>query len=216
MRGLAVSGAILVLVALTLFAASTSDQKRIAKYGDKPVSIPLQSLVEQGERGPKFVSISEFVPCDLWIVEADTHIPAPNEVESQWQRAYVPLTFFSSQTGQVKIDTTPDEAAAIVRFPDARDEEDVARRCAGPELVGVVRGPANQLDEQTRKLILSQFPKTDLSRCLVITEGEGRRLAKNPLVGRNLSILILAWGFTLFAVAGVVWSIKRITSRASP
>lgn len=215
MRPTAAIGAILVMIGLLVRGVSLSDRKQIDAFGETPERITLQALIERGPRGPKNVIITDFVPCENYVIvkRVPTQYGQPVS-DGVVERCYVPLAPRTAGPGGF-VDARPLRVHVVVHCPLGDDSADTIQRCSGPELRGLVEGTVTDLSPGTKRLLAEQYPHTDQMKCVVVTEGAAVVPVAPPSVTRRVGGWAIGFGCVFLGVAAVLRLERRAVTPRS-
>jgi hypothetical protein len=206
MRSLAAIGAILLMVGFLLFATAGADAKQIAQYGEKPERITLKSLIDRGPNGPKNVIITDYVACENYVLETlERKARTGHPHESRKVRAYVPIVPAVGDSLGV-VDLRPRRVQVVIECENFKDETDIFRRCAGPELQGLVMGRVSDIHlNVVREAIRRAYPDTVQEECLIVTEGEQVTTLGPPSLVRRIGEWVMYAGCIFLGLAAICW-----------
>ncbi|HEY1186107.1 MAG TPA: hypothetical protein VGE74_00560 [Gemmata sp.] len=214
MRAFAAVGAILVLIGLLGYGLSISDRRRTEGMGTEPERLTLQTLLARGTQGQRNVVVTDFAPCENYVIVKLVTKEYGREIGSKVERCFVPLApRASGPSGYV--DTRPSQIRIAVNCPFGGGGEDTVARCREPELLCLVEGYASALDLGTRQVLAQQYPGTDFDKCLVVTLNVPTAPTGRPGFAQKV-VLWLGWlGCGCWAVAAVL-ALKRRVSPPPP
>jgi hypothetical protein len=195
LRFVIVAGLVLTSVGVMSVVVGRKEKGLAAESSATPETITLKNLIARGADGNPNIVLTDFVPCDNYVVE---------EERRRWKGAWVPVVPKDQATADGR-GGSPTAFKAVVFSNKSRNENDVRQRLLQAQLPGLVTNKIMSLDGKQKRLLQESYPQTDFSTCLIIHEGREPASDEKVAIMTYGGIGAAVVGLGLLGLALLLW-----------